>query len=86
EQAVRRGGGPGTYDRDLYELGVQRFDAIKGVNRQITQRLQDEVASARAMAQDRLDSTVTQTSATPGPSTATPDAGTTRFDDQGHEA
>ncbi len=59
EQAVRRGGGPGTYDRDLYELGVQRFDAIKAVNRQITQRLQDEVASARAMAQDRLDSTVT---------------------------
>ena len=59
EQAVRRGGGPGTYDLDLYELGVQRFDAIKAVNRQITQRLQDEVASARAMAQDRLDSTVT---------------------------
>jgi hypothetical protein len=28
----------------------------------------------------------TETSATPGPSTATPDAGTTRFDDQGHEA
>ena len=40
EPAVRRGGGPGTYDRDLYELGVQRFDAIKAVNRQITQRLQ----------------------------------------------
>ncbi len=28
----------------------------------------------------------TETSATPDPSTATPDAGTTRFDDQGHEA
>ncbi len=59
EPAVSRGGGPGTYDKPLYEVGVRRFDEIKAVNRQITERLQNEVARARDMAQDRLDSTVT---------------------------
>ena len=35
-EAIRIGGGPGSYRPALYELGVRRFDAIKSVNREIT--------------------------------------------------
>ena len=56
-EAIRIGGGPGSYRPALYELGVRRFDAIKDVNREITAELQAEVVDARAAAQDTLNAT-----------------------------
>jgi two-component system OmpR family sensor kinase len=57
-EAIRSGGGPGSYRPTLYELGVRRFDAIKDVNRKITSKLQAEVVDARAAAQDTMSATL----------------------------
>jgi two-component system, OmpR family, sensor kinase len=57
-EAIRIGGGPGSYRPALYELGVRRFDAIKEVNGKITSELQAEVVDARAAAQDTLNATL----------------------------
>jgi len=58
EEAIRTGGGPGSYRPVLYELGVRRFDAIKDVSREITAELQAEVVEARAAAQTTMNATL----------------------------
>ena len=55
--ATRSGGGPGSYEPALYETGVNRFDAIKDVNRRIADTLEAEVVEARAASQERLATT-----------------------------
>jgi signal transduction histidine kinase len=53
--------GPRTADDDLplFDEGVRRFDAIKAVNLEVSQRLAGQVDAARSAAQSRLDATVT---------------------------
>ena len=58
KEAIRTGGGPGSYRPVLYELGVRRFDAIKKVSREITSELQAEVVAAQAAAQTTMNSTL----------------------------
>jgi len=57
-EAIRIGGGPGSYRPALYELGVRRFDAIKKVSREIASELQADVVEARAAAQDTMNATL----------------------------
>ncbi len=45
-------------DRTLFDLGVQIFDKLKRINREIADRLQQQVTAARTDAQQRLDLTV----------------------------
>ncbi len=57
-EAIRIGGGPGSYRPALYELGVRRFDAIKKVSREIASELQADVVEARAAAQTTMNATL----------------------------
>ena len=57
-EAIRIGGGPGSYRPALYELGVRRFDAIKKVSREIASELQADVVEARAAARDTMNATL----------------------------
>jgi two-component system OmpR family sensor kinase len=57
-RAVAEGSGRRDVDRTLFDVGVREFDAIKAVNRQISDRLAARVAAARSGAQTRLDATV----------------------------
>jgi two-component system, OmpR family, sensor kinase len=56
--AIAQGPSAADDDRSLFDLGVRRFDAVKQINKTISDRLQDEVSAARTEAQDRLDATV----------------------------
>ena len=57
-RAIREGPERADSDQALFDFGVRHFDAIKSVNRQISDRLAARVAAARAESQTRLDDTV----------------------------
>jgi signal transduction histidine kinase len=57
-ERIRRGGGPGVYDRALYRRGVRLFERIRSVNTTITTELTTSQNRARSDAAQRLRATI----------------------------